>query len=329
MPSNFGGSGYSSSGNSGGSSSGGAGWGGVAGGVAGAFMGIGQAQRQYHRQKKLNVQQYGHQRMLNQQGHDLQMDMWNKTNYKAQMEHMKAAGLNPALMYGSAGQGGQTGSQGGGSAQGGSAAQETAMDISNMAMIGKQLELLEAQKGKTEEEGRLAGEKADAVGGYEKTESGQRVEESGQRVLESKENIKNLAVARDEMNSRIVLNAADGDLKRSGIVLNEAQGRQIDAMIRKLNVDVKMQKTILELDYGDDVGRNWMAEAKKVFGGEFDTSTYVGAAATIAGLAILRNPAVIGNLMKSATKVKGFNRAKSGLNKVYEGAVKWFKSKFK
>ena len=117
--SNFGGSGYSSSGSS---SGGGAGWGGAAGGVVGAFMGIGQAQRQYHRQKKLNVQQYGHQRMLNQQGHDLQYDMWNKTNYKAQLEHMKAAGLNPALMYGSAGAPGTTGSQGGGSAQGGSAA---------------------------------------------------------------------------------------------------------------------------------------------------------------------------------------------------------------
>ena len=169
--SNFGGSGYSSSGSS---SGGGAGWGGAAGGVVGAFMGIGQAQRQYHRQKKLNVQQYGHQRMLNQQGHDLQYDMWNKTNYKAQLEHMKAAGLNPALMYGSAGAPGTTGSQGGGSAQGGSAATETAMDISNMAMISKQLELLDAQKDKTKAEERLTDEKADAVGGYEKGESESR-----------------------------------------------------------------------------------------------------------------------------------------------------------
>jgi hypothetical protein len=138
--------------------------------AGGMMAGAGQARRQYHRQKKLNVQQYGHQRMLNQQGHDLQMDMWNKTNYKAQLEHMRAAGLNPALMYGQAGQGGTTGSQGGGSAQGGSAAKESAMDMSNM-MIAAQLALVEAQKDKTKEEGRLAGEKADAVGGYEKTES--------------------------------------------------------------------------------------------------------------------------------------------------------------
>jgi len=123
-------------------------WGSVGEGAintgVGAFMGVGQAQRQYHRQKKLNVQQYEHQRMLNQQGADLSMDMWNKTNYKAQMEHMKAAGLNPALMYGSAGQGGSTNVSGGGSAQGGAAAKETAMDMSNM-MIAAQIEGLLAK----------------------------------------------------------------------------------------------------------------------------------------------------------------------------------------
>ena len=53
---------------------------------------------------------------------------------------MKAAGLNPALMYGQAGQGGSTGSQGGGSAAGGQAAPERMMDLSSMmamAQIGK------------------------------------------------------------------------------------------------------------------------------------------------------------------------------------------------
>ena len=94
--------------------------------------GLGQGRRQYHRQKKLMGFQKGHQMDLNEHGHQLQMDMWNKTNYKAQLEHMKKAGLNPALMYGSAGQGGQTGSQGGGAAAGGSAVAERVMDLSSM-----------------------------------------------------------------------------------------------------------------------------------------------------------------------------------------------------
>jgi len=134
------------------------------------LTGIGQAQRQYHRQKKLNVQQYGHQRMLNQQGHDLQMDMWNKTNYRAQMEHMKAAGLNPALMYGSAGAPGTTGSQTGGSAQGGAAAKESAMDMSNL-MIGKQIEEADSRIGLNKDLGYKAVEEGKAVGGYKREES--------------------------------------------------------------------------------------------------------------------------------------------------------------
>ena len=36
------------------------------------------------------------------------LDMWNKTNYGAQMKHLQAAGLNPGLIYGMKGGGGVT-----------------------------------------------------------------------------------------------------------------------------------------------------------------------------------------------------------------------------
>ena len=320
-----------SSGGGGNTSGGGSGvLGGLAGAGLSAILGIGQGRKQYHRNKKLMRFQKQHQMDLSQFGHDLQMDMWNKTNYKAQLEHMRAAGLNPALMYGQAGQGGTTGSQGGGSAQSGSVDQARVMDLSN-ALIGAQITSLEAKANKDNAD-------ADATTGYKGdesrqnvVESGQRIDESVQRILESKENIKNLGEARNEMRSRIVLNAADADLKRSGIELNAAQMDQIDKMIEKIDVDVKLQKKILELDYGDNVGRNWMANAYKLFSGEFDTGTYIGAAATIAGLAILKNPTVLGTMFRSTTKVKGFNadRTKGVLQKVYDGAKEWFKNKFK
>ena len=35
----------------------------------------------------------------------LALDMWNATNYESQVEHMKAAGLNPALLYSKGGAG--------------------------------------------------------------------------------------------------------------------------------------------------------------------------------------------------------------------------------
>jgi hypothetical protein len=72
------------------------------------------------------------------------MDMWNKTNYGAQVGHMKDAGLNPALMYKGAGAGGTTGSQGGGSASMGSSQQGKIMDLSN-ALVGAQIGKLKAE----------------------------------------------------------------------------------------------------------------------------------------------------------------------------------------
>ena len=118
---------------------------GVLGMMQGAFNMLGAGQ-QHRRQKELMDIQFGNQQALNRQGHQLQMDMWNKTNYGAQLEHMKKAGLNPALMYGMSGGGGTTaGSQGGGSASGGNAVQMHPMDMANMALIDAERKLKEAQ----------------------------------------------------------------------------------------------------------------------------------------------------------------------------------------
>jgi len=123
-------------------------------GAAGSVIGmIGQNQRakkQHNRQKELMDIQNKNQQSLNKQGHELQMDMWNKTNYGAQMEHMKSAGLNPGLMYGQSGAGGATtGSQGGGSAASGSAA--APMDIGNAVQAGLMMAQTEKLNAETKE----------------------------------------------------------------------------------------------------------------------------------------------------------------------------------
>ena len=130
---------------------------------------------QYKRQKKLMAQQYEYALGMAQQnqeyakemaginqGYAKEMaginqqhnkDMFDYTGYQAQVAQMKAAGLNPALMYGSAGGGGSTqggaGMAGGASAGSGSvggtpSAPDTGI-ISGVGM-GLQLGLMEAQK---------------------------------------------------------------------------------------------------------------------------------------------------------------------------------------
>lgn len=91
--------------------------------------------------------QHRNQQSLNLMGKDIQMDIWKKTNYEAQMAQMKAAGLNPSLMYGKGGQGGVTGSQSGGSAASGTAQQAPMIDLSalNFMRTKAEIDLLRAQ----------------------------------------------------------------------------------------------------------------------------------------------------------------------------------------
>lgn len=106
----------------------------------GIIQGIGQRRREKRAMKNqmaLMNYQTQNQKALNEQGHELQMQAWEKTNYPAQMKMLREAGLNPSLLYGMSGGGATTtGSQGGGSASGGSAPSPQPMEIGNMLQAG-------------------------------------------------------------------------------------------------------------------------------------------------------------------------------------------------
>lgn len=100
------------------------------------------AQKRQERLMGINLK---NQKELNQQGRNIQMDLWNKTNYGAQVRHMKEAGLSPGLIYGNSGGGGATtGSQGGGSAASGAAPSRPQMGMEALLM-GEQMNLMKAQ----------------------------------------------------------------------------------------------------------------------------------------------------------------------------------------
>lgn len=144
-------------------------------GLIGGALGMIGGAIEYRRQKKLMAKQYEYSLGMAQQnqeyakemaginqGYAKEMaginqqhnkDMFDYTGYQAQVAQMKAAGLNPALMYGSAGGGGSTqggaGMAGGASAGSGSvggtpSAPDTGI-ISGVGM-GLQLGLMDAQK---------------------------------------------------------------------------------------------------------------------------------------------------------------------------------------
>ncbi len=145
-----------------------AGGAGILGGVINSIGSNKREKRAFVGQHKLMDIQTDNQMKLNRQGQELQLDTWNKTNYGAQMEHLRDAGLNAGLMYGQAGAGGTTGGQGGGSASGGSAPSPAAMDIGAMqaaqiALMGAQKEKLESETNNTNKDTELKGAQEGSV----------------------------------------------------------------------------------------------------------------------------------------------------------------------
>lgn len=145
-------------------------------GAVGMIGGAISDRRNYKNQQKLMGQQHQYNKemgeinqgyakemaMINNQyalgmakeSHNMNKDMWNYSNYENQVAHMKAAGLNPALLYGNGGGGGAT-AQGGtampgqgtpGVAPGGAGPQAIRSQIIEGAGMGIQLGLMNAQK---------------------------------------------------------------------------------------------------------------------------------------------------------------------------------------
>lgn len=128
------------------------------GAITGGLGMIGQKKREKRamaNQRKLMSDQAAHQASLNKLAHDLQFEMWEKTNYPAQVKMLEEAGLNPANIYGQSGAPGTTGSVGGGSAAGGQAPAPQPVLMGEMikaALAKSQIKLSESQAEKNEAE---------------------------------------------------------------------------------------------------------------------------------------------------------------------------------
>ncbi|AXH76994.1 MAG: DNA pilot protein [Microviridae sp.] len=101
--------------------------------------------RQIRQQQKLQDMQISGQKELTDYNMAKQLQMWKDTSYGAQKEQLEKAGLNPGLMYGMGGGGGQSTGQTGSNVSGGNAPQG-GREIAEMMGMGMQMQLLKAQK---------------------------------------------------------------------------------------------------------------------------------------------------------------------------------------
>lgn len=133
----------------------------AAGQAVGAGMGLllqgANNRQQIKQQQKLTDMQIAAQKQMGIFNREQQMQLWNDTNYSAQKEQMKKAGLSPGLMYGTSGGGATTASATPGNVSGPQAGknQESlgmGLQMGQAAMMAAQIDLLKAQADKTRAE---------------------------------------------------------------------------------------------------------------------------------------------------------------------------------
>lgn len=130
----------------------------AAGSIFGSLMGNKMQQDQFGNQLTLMKKQHEYNEASANSAQARAYEMWEKTNYAAQIEQMKKANLSPALMYGQAGAGGGTvsGAQGQGTSQPTDRSiemklkgQEMGLQLANLA---SQIKLNESQANKNNAE---------------------------------------------------------------------------------------------------------------------------------------------------------------------------------
>lgn len=128
------------------------------GGIMGLALGGINDRRQYNQQERLQALQMQGQKQMTDYQFQKQLEMWKATNYSAQVEQMKQAGINPGLLYGMSG-GGATTTGGGGANVQGASAPTGGREVQDIMGLQMQRELLKAQKENIEAD--TANKKAD------------------------------------------------------------------------------------------------------------------------------------------------------------------------
>lgn len=214
----------------------------LAQGITGMGMGMLAGKAQDARTMRMNKEMHNLQMQGNREMMDIQAqkqyEMWLKTNYSAQMEQMKKAGLNPGLLYGMSGGGATTtGSIGAGSVGRGQAPTGGGEAMQGMGMA-LNLGLLRAQKENIEAD--TANKQADTANKPitgESIKAGTELTKLNSKIAEIEERIKGRS---EEATVRTIDAAGE-------ILMHQAEQERIKFHIADETWDEQIQKIQAEL----------------------------------------------------------------------------------
>lgn len=155
-----------------------------------------QDERQLEQQEKLQGLQLRGAKEMADYNQQKQLEMWQKTGYEAQKKQMEAAGLNPALMYGMGGGGGQsTGVPGTMMPSSSSPGDPNAGVSNNMAMM-----MMSAQKAVLESQAEKNTAEAEKIRGVDTEKTSTEIQSLTQGI-ENQKAVKSLTEAQTRLSS--------------------------------------------------------------------------------------------------------------------------------
>lgn len=221
-------------------------WGMLAGTIAGGAMDIaksGMNNRQYNQNRDKDM---ARQKNMETWRMQLMKDYWNSTNYGAQMEHLKKAGLNPALMYQQGGSGGTTANPTGSTTSGEAFHDFTmAQSMMDIGLKKAQKENIEADTAKKEVE-------ADNL---ESTKNLTDTENELRKIAVKKENETFTSyIERYEAETNKILGEMESALRQAEVDTNTVNARidkikyeAVQEMLKNANIETNTKKLINDI----------------------------------------------------------------------------------
>lgn len=216
-------------------------------GEAGSYVGdllFGDRRRknQLQQQQKLTDMGTEQAMKLQESNREQALQMWKDTNFSAQMDEMRKAGLNPAMIYGGGGEG-AVGTVGGGGANNAEASDEASLSFAETskqqiamqrARTNAEIDVMKSQADKNKAE-------ADATRGYKAEEAGMNIDLKRKTIDEITEGIKNKKVQRDGMILQNTFDSIRNDIQQDTAeeMMNSVryQNRRLAVEIEKITLN--------------------------------------------------------------------------------------------